>query len=163
MNDKFHFVIFTLDDRRFALPLASVDQIARAVEVMPLPEAPPSVLGLINLQGKVLPVVSLRRKFRMPDRPVRVEDHLVIGRTASRSVALLVDTVTDIMESEDKRITRQDAIMDDMAQMDGVLRLDDGMVLIHDLQRVLSAEEDVSLDAALNRQPVKRGKRKEVH
>jgi purine-binding chemotaxis protein CheW len=163
MKDKFHFVIFTLDDRRFALPLASVDQIARAVEVMPLPEAPPAVLGLINLQGKILPVVSLRRKFRMPDRPVRVEDHLVIGRTASRSVALLVDTVTDILESEDKRITRQDAIMDDMAQVDGVLRLDDGMVLIHDLQRVLSAEEDSSLDAALNRQPAKRGKRKEVH
>lgn len=61
-------VVFRLDERRYALPLSVVERVIRAVEVTPLPKAPPIVLGAIDVQGRVVPVLNVRRRFLMPDR-----------------------------------------------------------------------------------------------
>ena len=57
------FVVFTLDEQRYALRLSAVERIVRAVEVIPLPETPKIVIGMINVQGRVMPVVNIRSGF----------------------------------------------------------------------------------------------------
>jgi purine-binding chemotaxis protein CheW len=61
MNDEMHLVVFTLDDMQCALSLSKVERIERAVEISPLPMAPEIVLGIINIKGKIVPVVDLRK------------------------------------------------------------------------------------------------------
>jgi purine-binding chemotaxis protein CheW len=151
MNEKAHFVIFTLEDRKFAVPMDRVEKIARAAEVMPLPNAPDPILGVVNVQGAILPVVSLRRRFRLTDRPIGVEDHFLIGKTATRTIALAVDSVTDIVESSPGQITGHRAILDGLQHVEGVMKLEDGMVLIHDLEHVLSTDEDMRLETAMQK------------
>jgi len=77
-------VVFTLDDRRYGLALSAVERAVRMVDVTPLPQAPQIVLGVVNVQGRVVPVVNLRRRFRLPERDFALADQLLIARTARR-------------------------------------------------------------------------------
>src|ERR1700736_6338822 len=91
LSEIAQFLVFRLGDRRFALPLAVVEQVVRAVEVTPLPKAPPIVLGAINVHGRVLPVLDVRRRFLVPDREIGPDDWFLLAHTARRTVVLVVD------------------------------------------------------------------------
>ena len=85
------FVVFVLDEQRYAIPLRQVERIVRAVDVRPLPEAPAHLQGVVNVQGRALPVVNLRRRLGLPERPIDVSDHFVIAAGLSLSLVLPVD------------------------------------------------------------------------
>jgi purine-binding chemotaxis protein CheW len=142
-------LVFTLDDWRCALELSTVERVYRAVAVTPLPDAPDIVLGVVNVRGIVLPVVDIRRRFRLPEKNQTPDDRLIIAHSTGRLVALVVDDVTDVVECAEKDITSASAIVPGMEYVEGVARLKDGMILIHDLARFLSLEEKAVLEQAL--------------
>jgi purine-binding chemotaxis protein CheW len=144
-------VVFRLGSQRYALPLAAVDRIIRAVEVTPLPGAPDAVLGLIDLQGRVLPVIDLRRRFGLPEREINPADHFLIARTARRAVALLIDEAHGIVERKQSAVTDAGHVACGLEQFQGVLELDAELVLIHDLEKFLSAADAHALDEAMER------------
>jgi hypothetical protein len=78
-------VVFNLDEQQYALHLAAVERIVRVAEITPVPKAPAIVLGVINVQGQVIPVINIRKRFRLPDREMSLSDHLIIARTAKRA------------------------------------------------------------------------------
>lgn len=143
-------VTFLLDDRRYALPLAAVERIVRAVDVVPLPGAPRLVLGVIDMGGRVLPVISLRRRFSLHDREIDVSDHLLIASAAPRAVVLVIDEVQGVIECEPSAVVRPESIAPGMASFEGVVKLEDGLVLIHDLTKLLSLDETCALEAAMD-------------
>lgn len=143
------FLIFGLDDQRYALPLEVVQRVIRAVEITPLPKAPEIVLGVINLRGHVVPVMNLRRRFRLPERDLRLSDHLIIAHTSRRVVALAADGVTGVMECPAEALTPAENVLPRLEYVTGVVTLADGLVLIHDLDRFLSLDEEAALDAAM--------------
>jgi purine-binding chemotaxis protein CheW len=140
---------FTLDDWRCALELSTVERVYRAVAVTPLPDAPDIVLGVVNVRGVVLPVINIRRRFRLPEKNLTPDNRLIIAHSTGRLVALVVDDVTDVVECAEKDITSASAIVPGMEYVEGVARLKDGMILIHDLARFLSLEEKAVLEQAL--------------
>ena len=142
-------VLFALDDQRFALALSSVERVVRVVDVTPLPSAPPSVLGIVNVSGDVVPVYNLRRRFHLPEREIDLSDQLMIATTSRQTVALLVDSVSGVLEVAEDEIAVANKILPEMEYVDGVVKLPDGLVLIHDLDRFLSSEEQRSLDQAM--------------
>ena len=142
-------VVFTLSDRRYGLPLSAVERIVRVVEVTSLPKAPDIVLGVVNVQGRVIPVINVRRRFRLPEREMTLTDQMMIAHAARRLVALVVDSVTGVLEySELEAVAAQD-VLPDLPYVDGVVKLDDGLILIHNLDTFLSLEEEDVLDRAL--------------
>ncbi|MGJ0535043.1 MAG: chemotaxis protein CheW [Methylocystis sp.] len=142
-------LVFRLDDWKCALPLAAVERSYRAVAVTPLPGAPEKVMGIVNVHGVVHPVIDFRHCFGLPTRPLSPADHLIIGRTWRRSVALVVDSVEGVFDYALAEIADAATILPDMAYVSGIVRMPDGMVLIHDLDRFLSLEEETLLDQAL--------------
>ena len=143
--------MFSLDAGRYALPLAAVDRIVRAVEVTHLPTAPPIVRGAIDVQGRVLPVFDLRRRFGLPERDIDPADQFVIARSANRTVVLVVDTAQGVVQSPLSDTTSAASIASGLEHIRGVIRLPDGLVLIQDLDLFLSAAESRALDEALER------------
>lgn len=142
-------MVFALDDRRYGLSLSVVERVVRMVDVTPLPQAPEIVLGVVNVQGRVVPVLNLRRRFRLPERDVALTDQLVIARTAVRPVALAADAVAGVLEySAQQAVTARD-IVPGIEYVEGVVKLADGLVLIHDLDKFLSLEEETALDRAI--------------
>ena len=149
MKGDVYLVIFTLDESRFALHLYAVDRVVRVVEITPLPKAPDIVLGIINVQGGIIPVIDVRKRFRFPKRETQLNDQLVIARTAKRTVALLADDVTGVMACPGGRIVEAEKVVSGMALVEGIVRIDEGMILIHNLDTFLSLDEEKSLDQAL--------------
>ena len=142
-------VVFTLDDRRYGLPLPAVERVLRMVDVTPLPKAPQIVLGVVNVQGLVIPVVDMRRRFRLPARDFALADQLLIARTARRPVALAADAVTGVLEYSAQEAAGAPDIVPGIEYVEGVVKLPDGLVLIHDLDRFLSLEEEAALGRAI--------------
>lgn len=142
-------LVFTLDDWKCALPLSAVERTYRAVAVTALPGAPDIVMGIVNVRGIVHPVINLRGCFRLPQKVLSPSDNLVIGHTSKRPVALVVDGIAGVIECARQEIAAADTILPGMEYVSGVARLRDGMILIHDLDRFLSLEEEAVLDRAL--------------
>jgi len=144
-------VVFVLDGQQIALSLSSVQRVVRIVEITPLLNAPGIVCGAINLQGMVVPVLNIRKRFRFPEREISLSDHLIIARTSRRTVALLVDDASRVIETARKDVIESEKILPSLDYVEGVVKLEDGMILIHDLNRFLSLDEENTLDNALRR------------
>lgn len=142
-------VVFTLDERNYALHLSAVERVIRAVDVTPLPKAPAVVFGVMNVQGQLVPVVDIRKRFRLPERDMRLSDRLIIAHTSKRAVALIVDSVSGMLEISEERIVAAKRILPTIEYVEGVVKLDDGLILIHDLDQFLSLDEEQALDEAI--------------
>jgi purine-binding chemotaxis protein CheW len=140
---------FYLDGQCYALPLAAVERIVRMVSVTPLPAAPEIVTGVINVHGRIIPVVDIRKRFRLPRRDAIAVDQLVIARTSRRPVAFAADT-TGLVECDDRDLVAAQAIVPGTQYIDGVAKLKDGMILVHDLGTLLSLEEDRAIADAMH-------------
>ena len=146
-------VVFTLDEQRYALRLAAVERIVRVVEATPLPKAPEIVLGVVNVEGRVLPVVNIRRRFHLPEREADPRDQMILARTSRRPVALVVDAVGGVVERAGGEVIPAENIVPGTDYVDGVVKLSDGLALIHDLEKFLSLEEENNLGKALGADP----------
>lgn len=144
-----HLVVFTLDDGRYGLELSTVERVVHAVDITPLPKAPDIVSGVINVRGTIVPVMNVRRRFRLPERPINLSDQLVVAHTSRRAVALMVDAVSGTVECSPDAMVAADRIFPDLQYVAGVVRTRDGMILIHDLDKFLGLDEEQALGAAL--------------
>lgn len=152
MSEPVRLVVFRLDDQRYALPLEVVERIVRAAEVTPLPDAPSIVLGVLDVGGRVLPVLDVRRRFGLGERDITPEDQFLIARAGRRVVTLVVDEAQGVIERSQDEIVGSAEIMPGIEQFPGVIRLEEGLVLIHDLEKFLSLDEARALDQAMSRE-----------
>ena len=149
MSATRQLLCFTIEHQRFAVDLALVQRSHRAAAIRPLPAAPAIVLGVINVRGRILPAIDLRRRFGLPLRALKTSDQLIVAHTGRREVVLVVDRVQDVLEFSEDSIASASGIVPDLQHLAGVVRLDDGMILIHDLGACLTLDEERALDAAL--------------
>lgn len=143
-------IAFSLDDKLYAVHLSAVARVVHAVQITPLPSAPAIVIGVIDLGGKIVPVVNLRLRFHLPERELELTDQLIVARLdTGRLLALVVDAVAGIRELSAQETTPAQRILPGLEYLEGVARTDQGMLLIHDLAAFLSLEEAQILDAIL--------------
>lgn len=151
VRDRIQLVVFRLDERCYALLLDVVERIVRAVEVTSLPGAPAIVQGAIDVEGDVVPVLNIRQRFLLPEREIGIDDQFVIARSGQRTVALVIDEAQDVIGYEQSAVVDSNRIVPGLEQFLGVVTLDDGLVLIHDLEKFLSLDEARTLDEAMDR------------
>jgi purine-binding chemotaxis protein CheW len=119
------------------------------VDITPLPKAPEIVLGVVNVQGRIMPVVDIRRRFRLPERGIHLSDHLIIAHTPKRTMALVVDAVSGIMARSAQEVIAMQKMLPGMEYVEGMAKLEDGMIVIHDLDTLLSLDEEQTIDEAM--------------
>ncbi len=144
-----HLLSFSLDTQRFALPLANVERVVHAVDITPLPDGPGVILGVINVQGRVVPVADIRKRFRMPARDLVLSDHIVIARTPQRPLALVADIVHGVMTWTEENGATLERLVPGLEYVQGIARTSDGLVLIHHLDRFLALDEEAELQRAM--------------
>lgn len=149
MGSTDQYVLFTLDDQRYSLPLVLVEKVVPAVYVTPLPQAPAIVSGIISMHGQVVPVVNLRRRFHLPDRALELTDQLIIANTSRRMIALIVDMVSGVIDIAQQAIVSHGTILPSLEHIVGVATQEDGIIIIHDLEACLSFDEERTLETAL--------------
>lgn len=138
MSGTVNLFLLRLDDRRYALRLAAVTRVVRMVAITPLPKAPAAVLGLVNVQGEVLPVIDLRACFGHPLREPDPQDTLVLADAGERSVAVAVDGVYGVREFQQEAVVTEKELPQHPEYVEGVVKLADGLVLVCDLDRIVA-------------------------
>lgn len=143
-------VVFRLDDMRLGLLADDVERVLRSVWVERLPAVSALVLGVIDVAGRVVPVVDLRQAFDLTERPIRISDCFVIADTGRRTVALRIDAIEGVVEYEAHDCVVADSIIPRLKHVAGIVRLGDGLVLIQSLGKLLSLDQERALEDAMN-------------
>ncbi len=154
MSDDLQLVVFTLDGRRYGLELSSVERVFPMVAVSPLPQGPAIALGIVNVHGRIVPVVDVRRRFGLPGRDYGLSTQLLVARTARRVLALPVDEVIGIERQAGGSVVPTETLLPSIEHvtrqhLKGVIPLADDLLFLHDLEAFLSLEEEHELDGAL--------------
>lgn len=145
MGSVQQLVVFTMEHQRFAVPLETVLRVLSAVEVTPLPGAPESCVGLFDLRGTLVPVIDRRGRGAAS---IRVSDQFVVVRSGERLLALVVDDVQGVVATEPLPLPVPPGTKGEGAYA-GATRLDDQLVLIHDIEAFLAPHEAEAMDRAL--------------
>lgn len=152
LNLKNQFVIFTINEQKFALPATVVSRIVRIVEITPIPNAPANIVGVINVQGEAVPVFNMRKLFGFPDRELKLTDQLIIARISGHTISFITDMVTGITNRLDKKIITADKIFPGLEKIiEGLVFFEDGMILIYDMGKLFTMENREVLDLVMNK------------
>lgn len=142
-------LVVTLDGDSFALSVEDVREVLRAAQPMALPNAPAIVEGVLNVRGELVPLLSIRSRLGRPPRELRAADYIVVARASGRVVAFAVDAVVELRRIAASDITVAAAVVRGTSHVEGVARLPDGAMVIHDLGALLDADELFVLARAL--------------
>lgn len=93
------FVVFSLDNEEYAVPVLSVAEVVATLEITPFPNAPNYIIGLANLRGKILPVLDLEKKFHLNSAKDGVRGHIMVAESVQKvQFGILVDKVKEIVK-----------------------------------------------------------------
>jgi len=132
-------VAFFLGGQRYALPIERVREIQQIVAFSEVPAGGTGVVGMVNLRGSVIPAVDLRLLVGMEPKEYTLETPMVITDVDGDAVAMIVDEVQDVFELPFGCVQDAPALHQLSSKMIGVARLDDGLVYILDIDRLLGA------------------------
>jgi purine-binding chemotaxis protein CheW len=142
-------VLFSLDEPQYALYLNAVERVVMAVEITPLPKAPDIVLGILNFHGEIVPVIDIRKRFHLPFQELNIDDQFIIARSSKRLVVLIVDSVIGVYDIENHQFVDAKVKFPYTNYISGIAKIENNIVLINDLEKFLSLDEEKILDEAL--------------
>ena len=134
-------VTFRLGWQTYALPLECVERVLRMVAITTVPEAPAEVLGLVDLEGEVIPVVDLRRLLGLARQRLHVDDRLLVVRVAQRALAFAVDEATAVLTVGGHVVEAPPAAVARARPLAAVIRRSEGLVLVLDAARLLPEDD----------------------
>uniref|UniRef100_A0A7C4PIX3 Chemotaxis protein CheW n=1 Tax=Anaerolinea thermolimosa TaxID=229919 RepID=A0A7C4PIX3_9CHLR len=142
-------VVFELENEAYGVDIAVVEGIIKMQEITRLPRAPHFMEGITNLRGAVVPVIDLRKRFGLsPQEPTR-DTRIVIANMNGTQVGLIVDAVSQVIRVPQDAIEPppQLTMTVNSAFIKSVAKLEKRLVILLDLDKVLSAEEKELLEA----------------
>lgn len=146
-SDVYQLVTFVLGGEEFGADILTVREIIRPTAFTCLPQAPASVEGIINLRDRVVPVVDLRKQFGFAAKERDRAARIIVVELDDRVVGFLVDEVREVIRIE-MSVTEPPpdlATSIDAAYITGLAKLDDRMVILLDLNAVLTPSEHEAL------------------
>lgn len=148
--DEFQLVVFELGEERYGLDIATVYEIIRHQPVTAVPQAPPFVEGVINLRGRIIPVVDLRRRFGMPSGQVTRATRIVVCEAAGTRVGLVVDGVSEVLMAPIDAVeqTPEVASTDEADYLRGIAKLGERLVILLDLGGLLGTADAAAIGEA---------------
>jgi purine-binding chemotaxis protein CheW len=136
---------FDLDDVRYVVKLENVVEIAPRVVLRPLPGLEPPLLGAVHYRGRLAVAIDLRARFGLAPRTPRLSDHFLFVQVGSRLIALVVDRVSDVLEYRASDVRPPPP---ECRHIAGVIESGHEVLLLEDLETVLSVEEAANFDGA---------------
>ncbi len=140
-------VVFTLGNESYAVDINTVKEIIQLQPITKLPGTPPSVEGIINLRGSVIPIIDLRKRFEMERVEKNKETRIVVVNCANSSVGVMVDSVAQVLRIPRESIEPASSVFSDkqVEYLLGIVKLTDRLIILLDMDRILTNQELSSL------------------
>lgn len=145
------FLTFNIGEESYAIDLLNVIEIMRIMDITPIPQTHSFIKGIINLRGKIIPVMDVRLRFGTEPKPYEERTCIIVVTVDDFSMGLIVDHVDEVIEIQDSQIETLPATSQTTAQrfVRAIGKSDKGVKIILDLGKViLEKEEDINLEAA---------------
>lgn len=134
---------FTLDDEKFGVPIHMVCEIIGAVAITKVPNLTSFMRGVINLRGKIIPMIDLREKFGMKSAGFTKETCFIIVEVEEKQIGVIVDKVNEVMDFEEEQIEPASELRDwqDSKYLVGMGKLEERVVILVNLSGALSKDQ----------------------
>jgi purine-binding chemotaxis protein CheW len=154
---QLQLVTFEVASEEFAVDILSVQEINRMMQITRVPQSPPEVEGVINLRGKIIPVLDLRRKLRLPSAERTEHNRIVVVEVSGRVLGFIVDRVHEVLRIDSGVVEAAPSMTGsiDSDFIAGVGKLDDRLIIMLDLERLFArdAERLQNFNASANAAP----------
>ncbi|OGR37744.1 MAG: chemotaxis protein CheW [Desulfovibrionales bacterium GWA2_65_9] len=142
-------VTFKIADEEFGLDILKVQEIIRTMEITKVPRSPEFVEGVINLRGKVIPIIDLRKRFGLESKSHDRQTRIIVIELHAMIVGFVVDSVSEVLRIPANTVEAPPAIVSgiDSEYINGVGKLVDRLLILLDLNKLLTAEERMSMAA----------------
>ena len=140
-------VTFSIGDEEFGVDILKVQEIIRTMEITKVPRAPEFVEGVINLRGKVIPIVDLRKRFGLETRDHDKHTRIIVIEINQMIVGFVVDSVSEVLRIPANTVEPPPPVVSGLESeyISGVGKLQDRLLILLDLNRLLSGEEKDAL------------------
>jgi len=145
-QELLQLVSFNLDNEEYGLEILSVQEIIRMQGLTRVPNSPSFVDGVINLRGKVIPVIALRKRFGLAARPNDKQTRIVVTEIGGAIVGFVVDSVSEVLRIPASTIEpapRLGSVNQEFVA--GVAKLEGRLLILLDVERIMTEEESTAL------------------
>src|SRR6059058_1034870 len=148
-GEERQLVVFQLGAELYGVEIARVHEIIRLQAITRVPRAPAFVEGIINLRGKVIPVVDLRHRFGLPAAEHTRASRIVVVEIGDQVVGIVVDGVSEVLRVSPSIVEPPSPVVAgiDSEYLHGIAKLPERLVILLDLDRILAREERRALEA----------------
>ncbi len=145
-NEELQLVIFRLAKEEYGLPITKVQEINRLVPITKLPQTPSFMEGIINLRGRIIPVIDLRKRFSLPANEQSEDNRIIIVEVNGQTVGIIVDAVTEVVRLAGASIEPPPpTFILDAQYIHGVGKLDERLLILLDIDKILTSQEEIML------------------
>lgn len=140
-------VTFRVGGEEFGLDVFAVHEILRYQAPTPMPRAPEFVEGVLDVRGTLVPIVDLRRRFETPEVAYDEDTRIVLVDFNEERLGLVVDSVTEVLRAPETAVSPPPAYIRGLAAefVRGIVRVGERLVVLMDLDRILSSDERIAL------------------
>ena len=137
------YLTFFLSERSYGVPVSSVREINRMTQITPVPRTPVFISGVMNLRGKIIPVIDLRKRFGLPANEHSEQSRIVVVEVHGRVIGFIVDRVSEVLRINSKIVEPAPpmACSVDSDFIAGVGKLEDRLLILLDLQKLFNKNE----------------------
>ncbi len=149
MADDMQLVVFDLDNEEYGVEIGQVREIIKMEEISKIPRTPDYIEGVINLRGQVTTVISLRKKFGLEQKEVDQYTRIIVAEIDGLTLGITVDAVNEVLKLPTKNIEPTPAIVAndvDTRYMRGIGKLDDRLLILLDINRIMNEDELEQMD-----------------
>ena len=146
--EELKYIVFCLGEQKYGMNLKNVNGIEKEYHIIPVPNAPEGVIGIINLRGSVIPVYSLRQRFGMDVRIDNPEKSLLVTQSSGTMIAYEVDAVAEIEQMKQEDINEMPSVAsnDETSFMEQVLHIGTEIIIAINVDKVLSEDTRQKVD-----------------
>jgi purine-binding chemotaxis protein CheW len=144
-------VIFNLANETYGVDISKVQEIIRLQDITKVPKTAQFIEGVINLRGNVIPVIDLRKRFSFSERENTNATRIVVVESGPYTIGMIVDSVSEVIRITEDSVEPPSNIMLDIDSdyILGVCKLNDRLIVLLDLSKVLTVSEKQLLDEAV--------------
>jgi purine-binding chemotaxis protein CheW len=146
-GEVLQLVTFTLGNEEYAVNILNVQEINRITEITRVPNSPDYVEGVINLRGKVIPVINLRKKFHFEDRPTDDTSRIIIMEIQGITNGLIVDSVSEVLRIPASSVEPAPPMSAELQSqfIKGIAKLENRLIILIDLDNLLGNAEQIDI------------------
>ncbi len=150
-GELLQLVSFEVGDEEYAVPILSVQEINRMMQITRVPQSPEFVEGVINLRGKIIPVIDLRKRFGLTELENSDDVRIIVVEVANRVIGFTVDRVNEVLRISSSIVEPPPSMVCgiDTDYVQGVGKLDDRLLILLHLEKLFSAAEIAEIDQGL--------------